>query len=493
MTRPGLRTRLIYGARGQLIVTVLLIVASFAAQVGIARRFSLAGLGEYVGMTLAIFVPSVLAISGLPLAAGERIARHDERNDRTASRDTASTGFALTLALSVVAAILVVSCWNWLATTLGLGDRAWSPAVAAAIVGAGAVGYVPVVFQARLQIAAVGLIAIAQPFSVVVGLAWDTIAPGVRPATLAIIGYVSAGTVATILHFASGNGIFVSRGEVRPLVRQAMLSLPVLYANVFSRWTDRLLISILLGPAALGTYQAAAALIDGALRIPRASSSFLVTAYARVSAGDVNRVVAALAAQTRLWIVYATILAVGLIAGADGITATVFGAGSVTAAAPLRVLAVGLVPGTVALLLASAVTGASSAHIGVRVSLLTIPLQVLLMTVLAPRLGVLGASAAHLLTISVTAFVYAWWMSRHSLIAVGAGIRRPLVAVITALAVAALAAWLPLPWPVRVIAALALASAAIVRTLLRAEERALLRSLLAGTPEGQSSRTRTEM
>lgn len=168
--RAPLRTRLVVGMQRHLFVTVLILVASFAVQAGIARRFAFRGLGEYAATTAVIYLASVLIISGLPIAAGERVARHLERHDERAALDAGATGFLLAALSSLIGGLVIWVSWEALSKVIQLREPIPGPAVAVGIVAAGVLGYVQPVYMARLQFSTVGLVAIAQPLAVVIAL-----------------------------------------------------------------------------------------------------------------------------------------------------------------------------------------------------------------------------------------------------------------------------------------------------------------------------------
>lgn len=479
MRAQALRQRIVVATREQTAIAVLILIASFIAQVGVARRFGPPGLGEYAGTTLVVVFASLVAISALPLAASEAVARHLELGEREASRTVAFTGFALSLASSAVVAIVTWMAWGPIADLLQLREPVPALAIALAIASTGALHYVPLTFLARLDARTPGLITIAQPFAVVAALGWDTFAPGVRPGVMAVLGYASGGAVAAVAFLLSNPRPRVGRAALAHLVRQTLRSLPLLYANVISAWVDRLLVSLLLGPAALGTYQAAAALTEGVLRLPRNLSAFLISAYARITAGHAERLAEAMRVHAQLSIAFASVLAAALLAGADGITTTLFGPGLAAASAPLRVLTAALPPGVLALSLSSAATGAATTF-GLSVSRYAIPLQVALLVVLTPRFGVLGAAIAHVAAIAAT-FVGYLWLWRQERPTVSAALWRSLAVGLAAVAIAAAVASLELPWVVRSVAAALLVAALVSRTLVGAEERAAIRGLVAAS------------
>lgn len=475
----SLGTRLITAARGRALVTVLLVGASFIAQVGIARRFGLLGLGEYTATALVVFIAAVVFASGVPLATSRVMGAALEARDEATARDSAATGFAVAIALSFLASAVVWSSWDWLMEALGVDGRVPAAAAFAATLAAGALHYVPSVFQARLQMATVGLISIAQPTAVIAALLADRAYPGIAPATMAVIGYVAGGAVSIIAFIAAGFRPYIVRDQVIALVRMGPAALPLSYANVFAAWTDRLLVSVILGPVGLGIYQGAFAVVDGALRLPRAAASFLVLAYARVSTGRPEELDRMLRLHVRIWVAYAAVLAAGLIAGADGIVTTVFGFGWGDAAAPLGIMAVALAPGMVVLSVATAATGRGAMRVPLYAAATTVPLQVIFMLVLATRFGVIGAASAYLLVTLSGLAGYWWWGHKRRIVTGEVRLSLTLGHAAAAAAIAAALMALPLPWPVRMGLA-ALVAAGVSLRLLGSEERVVLRTLVQG-------------
>lgn len=469
-----LREQLVSSTRWHVFVILMLLFASFAVQVGIARRFALVGLGEYVSTSIAVFLASVLALNGLPLAASHEVAARLERGDPRGAARVASSGFVMALSVSIVVAAAAALAWAQIGAVLRLGEPvpAWS--VGLAVLAAGAMHFVPLVFQARFQMATAGAITVAQPLAVILLLGWDTLNPGtVRPGMLSVGGYVLGGAAATVL-FVAEHRVGPSLAEVRPLIDRSVRSLPLLYANTLSTWVDRLMISLLLGPAALGIYQAAAILIEGVLRVPRNLSPFLVSAYARVSNRSSSSIERLAGVHTRLWTAGASVFVAALIASADGIATTLFGAGSFAVAEPLRIMTLALVPGLLSLLVTTVATGATGANV-VAVSLTSIGVQVASMLILAPRLGVIGASAAYVVAALSGAVIYLRLASRH-----GVSIPAFRLTSVTAFAVgvAIAAAFLPVAWPLRAAIAAGAASFVAAQALLGPDERELLRHLL---------------
>lgn len=475
-----LGARLIAGARGRVVVTVILLAASLIVHLGIARRFGFVGLGEYTATTLVVFIASVVFLVGVPLATGRLIAQALEAEDEAGARDAAATGLVAMLLLSLLAAAVVWSFWDGLMDAMRVERRVPALAAAGAILAAGTLHYVSNVFQARLQMMVVGLITIVQPVAAVVALLLERAYGGIAPADVAVLGYLAGGTAAAIAFIAAGYRTYLARQQLVALLRASIESFPLLYASIFSAWTDRVLVALVLGPAALGIYQAAFAVVDGSLRLPRSAASFLVSAYARISASRPEELERTIRVHVRIWVVSTAVLASGLIAGADGIATTLFGFGFAVAAAPLAVMAAGLVPGIVALSLATAATGRGAVRVPVYVAASTIPLQFALILALAPRLGVVGAAAAYALSALAGLLGYLWWGRGQELITPQTQLPRTLLHAVAAIGLAAALAALPVPWSIR-LAAASVTAAALTVGLLGSEERGVIRRLAQGS------------
>lgn len=473
----ALRGRIVRGSREQSLLALVILAASVLAQLGLARRFGPPGLGEYVATTLVVITASTVAVSSLPFAAAQRIGRLMEGPEEERAAATALTGLALAVSCSIAVAVLIGFLWAPIVRVLNLGPNA-APAwtVGMAITFAGALHFVPLTFQARFAMRTSGLITLTQPVAVVLAIAWDTLAPGLQPSTIAAFGYVAGGSAGAVALLLMRRGS-LSRGEIRPLLSQSMRSMPMLYSSVVSTWVDRLVISVLLGPVALGMYQAALSLLEVPLRIPRSLAPFLSSAYARISVDHSSRLPEAIVIHARLWAVFAAIAGAGLVASVDGLVPTLFGPGLAPASEPARVMAVGLAPAILGLVLITVGTGGAYPNLGLVVFRIAAPLQVIALVLLAFRFGILGAAVASILTVLVTfvCYIWLWPASRSTLLK---HLVAPLAISVAAVLIGAFVSTLGAHWTLRGVGAAAAAATLAIPVLLGPSERRIVWELM---------------
>lgn len=460
--------------------------ALFVAQVGVARRFGFLGLGEYTATSLAVYLATMISMLAIPVAASRHVGYLQERGEREAASRTAGAGLSVVLCLAAISGVALALLWDRLAASLLDRQVVAAPAVAAAVVGSAVIAYGIRILQARLEVAAAGLVAMAQPFAVVVALAWDSIAPGVRPSEMAVAGYLAGGLVGLLALAVAGAAPRADRVASLDLLRTAVRYAPVTYTNVLAVWVDRLVVSLVLGPAALGLYQAAAALSEGSLRLLRGAGPFLVSAYGRAAAIGELPGVRLRRLSVRLWTTYAAVIAGALIAGADGIVTTLYGPGFASAIGPLLVLAVALVPTAVALTLLTAGVGLEQPTALV-IARIAIPFQLTLGIALASTLGVVGVAAAQVAVMVPVAAVQLHWTRDPAFgLARGMGLRLLMLGALAPAAAFALQI-VPLPWPVRATAGAIAAAMLGAMLLLESEERFVMRRLLALRAPGPRS------
>lgn len=467
---------LIGAARSQAIVMTVVSAALFVAQVGVGRRFGLDGLGEYTATSLAIYLTSIVVLFALPLTANRAVGNLLEHGDNEGGTRTAGNGLTLVLALGALGAVLLAAVWAaWAARFF---EGAVAPAVvAAAVVGSALLSYGTQIQQAHLRISAAGLIVIAQPLAVVAALGWDTVAPGVRPGDMAAAGFLLGGAAGATGLWMSGIRPQLDDREIRQLLRGAVSITPVVYTNVLSIWVDRLVVSVLLGPVALGTYQAAGALVEGSLRLLRGAGAFFISAYGRAAARSDEHTDLLRRLNVRAWSAYAAVMAGGLIAGADGIVTTLYGRGFANADDPLRLLAVAMVPTAVSLTLLTAGAGLELRS-ALLIARLAIPAQVALGIAGAATFGVAGVAVAQVaVTIPVAAAQLYWSRDAELAPTATVGGRIALLAMLVPL-IGSAASLLPVVWPVRVALGGAGSAAIALLLVLGPQERVLVRRLV---------------
>lgn len=453
----------------------MLSAALFVAQAGVARRYGTLGLGEYTAVSLGVYLASAVAVFAVPVIVGRDVAYLEERHEGGIAADHIGAGLLLLMPLGVLVGVTLALAWDHLGTGVGALEIVGGPAMVAAVTASSVGGYAISIFQARLMIPAAALVWIAQPLAVVLALAWDTVSPGVHPAQMAIAGWMGLGAVGTVALVLAGSAPRFDRTVMVTYLGKAIPYLAVSYANTLAGLVDRLIVSLVLGPVALGVYQSANVIIEGSLRLLQGGISFFLSAYGRAAARGEEHGSRLQRLNVRLWAAYAALVGASVIAGADGIV-TVYGNFAV-AVAPLQILAAGLVPTVIGATLRTAGAGSGRGS-ALLVARLAIPFQIVAGVLLASSFGVVGMAIAQVAVAAPVALAQLYWSGDPALMpASGVGVR--LVVIAAAVPPLALAAHaLPLFWPIRAVVAGLAAGGLAVTLLLGTEERAVVRLLM---------------
>lgn len=472
--------RLIAAARSQFAIVALLAVGGIVVQSTITRRFGLSGLGEYTAVLLAVNVVTVVTMMSIPGTAGREVARAAELDGAAASR---FSGAALTLALvlGALGATGLSLLWPQVAAGMQMPDPPSAAALWVAVFFSCLTSGASAVFRAHLQMTVVALVGFSQPLATLLTVISAESLPTVGPGQLAVVGFVAAGLATATALILSRHRPLADIDPVLALLRASVEGLPLVYANAFRDWIDRLAVSFIAGPLALGTYQAAAALVEGPIRFLRASGWVFVVGYAR-SSGDGERSRRLRDIQVRAVSVYSVVLAAALLAGGEGLIGVVYGPASGAAAGPLRLLAIAAIPTTLIFALLNVSLGMRRPSLGLMITGLAIALQIVVLPPLVVLGGVIGAALAQLalsLVVLLTVLLRIADPRARELLPRRDVSFRILGASILGVAAGMWIGTMPLPWPIRLAAAALAAGATAFGLLLGVEERALVRRLLA--------------
>lgn len=449
---------------------------SLVTQIWVARRFGPVGLGEYNATTLYVTAVATLAIAGLPFAVLERLGSLEKQGEPQ-RREVSEGWFAVCLILGGAAAGVTLVIWGPVAEFGRMEHPTPSPVVAVAVFFAAVQFFVVSVHLARLQMATATLVVIAQPLSVAVGVAASYALPGVSGSALAVLGFFGTGAIAFATLTRARLRPVLRAPQLRTLLRRSLPAFTMLYLTVASSWLDRLIVIAVSGPSGLGLFAASSFLTEAALRIPRSTGTFGITAYARL-AGDEAGVARVLDSQIRIGSAFFLAVATLLIAGGAELLVAVAGAGFADGGRTLHLLAVALLPIGLSLALAGNALGTGHFRRLTTALAVLIPLQLALGISLTSVLGPAGMALA----------AVAQWLVAAAIMLVRQGGERPAVESQTLLILATLAVTLlalsfalaatTLAWEYRTMAAAAAAFAA-ANLLIRAPERRILRRIAA--------------
>lgn len=449
--------------------------ALLVAQAGIARRFGTPGLGEYTAAALTVYLAGAIAAVAVPVIVGRDAAALDERHESDAADHL--VGVALLALLFVSAVVGAVVAVVWEPITGPLIATALPPVlVVGGVMGATAGAYCARILQSRLEMSAAALVAIAQPFAVVAGLGIDTFFAAVGPAEIAVSGFVVSGALGGTILAMKGSGPRVDLAQAVSAMRRSFPYAPIYYANHVAGLVDRVVVSIVLGPAGLGIYQAASILAEGSLRLLQGGVSFFVAAYGRAQVRSREHGDRLQRLSVRVWVTYGAAVAAVLIAGADGIVG-IYGSFA-PAIPPLIVLAAGLIPTIVTVTLATAGAG-TGRRTSLVIARLAIPFQFVVGVILTSAFGVVGMAIAQVVVMIPVALAQMYWSHDRSLLPTRAvGLRLVLVGILVP-SFALVMSGLPVPWMIRAAIAGAACGSLAAVALLGPDERDVVGQLLS--------------
>jgi O-antigen/teichoic acid export membrane protein len=211
---------------------------------------------------------------------------------------------------------------------------------------------------------------------------------------------------------------------------------------------DSLLLGVVVGPAAVGSYAVAYRPVTMVLALPLTYFVALLPVLSRAHAGNPAAFRDTVARSTAFSVALALPIGVGGTLLADPVIATLFGPAFATSAPVLRILCWSAVLVIARGTLCQALNAAGRSPLDLRCALASSALNVGLNLLLIPRYGTIGAAAATVAG-DVLWLAMAWHMAARHVTAVSpvAAAARPALA---AVVMAATLAWLPgVPWLLR--------------------------------------------
>ncbi len=471
-----IRSRLSAAGRGNFVLTVAALVASFIVQAMLGRLFGPVGLGEYSATSLFLSVVTTLGFSGMPVAISQRLARREESGDPLAG-ETVEAAFSIALGFGAVSAVGAGLLWVPFANLAKLSHATW-PALIAVSVPALILQYFVVnVLIARLRMGTAALLILTQPVAVGVGVASSYFGLFIDASTLAALGGVCTGLAAV--------GYLILRrivprphvGETRELIARVLPGSAVLYITLLTNWTDRLLVAILIGPASLGAFAAASYFTEGILRLPRATGTFSIAAYARL-ADDLIGVQRILESHVRILAAFFLVSGSILIASARSVVTLVFGGGFAPATTTLQLLSMALLPMGISFALASSDVGTGAPRMTVRVTALIVLLQLVLGFIGISLFSIAGMALAELAVWLVALVVFVIECQRRRATVAARAVARVMGVAAPVFSLAMIVSRMPLfvAFQVALVGTVALGAIAIF--ILEEPERRLLRRLV---------------
>lgn len=474
MRAADLRGRLGAASRGQILVVVVAMAASFAIQLWVGRRLGPSGLGAYHAVALLVIAIATVVQIGLPLALSQRVAELESAGE---SGDRATrAGALLAILVAFIAAVVGVLIWIPFSSLSGLAEDLPAWLIAAALSAAVLQYFVVSVLIARLAVRSVLAIVLAHPAAVGVGMSLSYFGPLPPGSMLAVGGYLGAGAVAVVLARLAGISPGFDRSETELLVRRALPSTIVPYVLVIAPWIDRAIVLGLLGPVGLGQYAAASLLPEAAIRILRSGGTFAVSVYARVAqAGASARV---LDSHLRLISSYLLVAGSALIATRGDLVVTLFGEGFRRSATAFQLLNIAVLPMALSFaLIVNLVGTGKSRHEGPLMGVLIV-VQAGIVWAGTELLTVAGAALAQVLVWAIVATVHVLLHATDLPVRV-ATIGRIAGVAIPLWAFAVVLGFTEIPWVIRAVIGAAVGTTVVSTVLLGRAELRVVTTLLS--------------
>ncbi len=462
-------------ARGAAVNIATLLVANLRGVFTflIARLIGSAALGTF-GMAWAVMdIVSRIGVFGLDIGAMTRVARHEAKDERRASR--ALFGYAITWGLLISAAVSLVA----IVITLTFGGAV---ATAPDLVVATAVMLLALPGMALYRIGtgvSRGLKVMRHDFYshglaetfVTLGVFLGALAFGFRdrvPEIAAVLGVTAAGTVAAVLARGvlgrppPGEARSSSAGLRRELFRHSAPISGYMLLNVLINRLDVFLLGVFVGRApgltleVFGVYCAAVEVAGGMRKVKFAFDPIFAPVVAGHRARQDHGALSESASQVGRWLVAAQLPIFGLLLVAASLVMSIFGPDFRAGALWLVLLAVAHgVTGFAGL--AESVIVADRPHLNLVNSAVVTVLYVAASLILIAKFGATGAAAASIFAASCLAglrytelrFLMRWTWPWVSLV-------RPLVAFVSALTPALIVRVLIASWPGELIAGVVL-------------------------------------
>lgn len=381
------------------ISSVLSLVASALAGIGIARNVGPEGYGTFVAGNLIVFVVSVFCSFGVPLAVAKLAAADEERKNYAAMRRRQTTALLLLLSITFVASL--VTAWSvprlaqHLNVRLGLG---FSLALPAMLLCAVVSDYAQVLYTGLLRLRPVLLITLCGPMAVILfGILrragvllpiWQAVA----------VLYLAAGIASVACLWRDKLlGKPGRLAELKPMANHLPPAAAFTFFSMFSVSVDRWIVGSQMGGAAIGAYAAAMLIIQAALRVPKNLAYVIVPTSMRILVSDDGDCGRFNNLTIQLFGLIALSTTVFLLLAPTTVLRTLFGFGFVAAAPALRIMAPVLILSVITIPVISTLTG--SAHHRFVTYLLggTLIPRILLLLLFTRWWGLPGTAAATLI------------------------------------------------------------------------------------------------
>lgn len=397
MTRATgrLSQRFMRAAVGLSFSTVATTTLTSLTSIVVARAGGPNDYAVFVAANMVIFVTSVVAMLGMPLALAKHVAQDEQAGDETRLREKSSSAINLAIIGSAIVGFVLMGGIGLLERQLDLDfGEGFAIALPILLVLAVVSDAGSAIYSGLLRPWPVVAISTSGPaFMLGYVLYWRTVSDVPLWGAIAT-SYGVSGVVALV--FLLSDRILRLRlrlDDLRTLRTDLLPMASYTYFTTFSTWGDRAVVGLLLGPTSMGWYTAAVVVVQVALRLPTHVAYLLVPMSARLGeAHDRHTLLRRGAIET--FGLFAAMAAVGIAVAPTAIITLMFGSGFAPGADALLIMTPSLLAAAVTVPFLSTLTGSDRNRLTMYLLLLTTVGRLLLLIVLTAAWGLAGTAIA---------------------------------------------------------------------------------------------------
>jgi len=416
VTRRRVAGRIVSSASLNSITSILTLALGAAANVGVARTTGPDGYGTFVFVNMVLFLAEILCSFSIPLSLAKAIARLADSEQKDRVRTLVGTTLCLLLTIGIVAgtalSLVMGSLERQFEVEIGSIFRVVLPVILlSSLTGSVAWGaYLGTLRQGRGLIVMVSGPAMMLAYLIVRQLGQDLPLWGA-----AAISYFVPGLVALPLLIRDRLLGVPDRGTLRPILRESGSAAAFSVLMVASSWADRVVAGGLLGPAAMGLYSSAVAIVQAGLRIPTNLSYVLIPAGTRAASTSVDRTNRFNDLAVRSLFLFTSTLVAIVTVAAPELLPWIFGEGFAKGVGPLLVMAPGLLAAALTIPILSGLVASDQSSAVITLVAISFPLRIAILVALTRSYGLIGTAAAMVIADIVLAAFAAWYSNAAQL------------------------------------------------------------------------------
>lgn len=356
-----LSERFIRAAVGLGFNSIVTTVLTSLASIAVARAGGPDAYATFVAANMVIFVPTIVAMFGLPLALAKQVAEDEQHGRHPILREKTSSAIVGASCIALLVGVGLALGLNPIGRVFEIEFGGGFALVLPAVLVLSVIADISQgIYSGLLRPAAVTLIAVSGPLCMLAYvLVWRTNSDLPLWGAVAMTYGVSGLVAAAFLLKDALLTVRVGLSSLRHLGPDLFPAATYTYFTTFSTWADRAVVGLLLGPASMGWYTSAAVIVQVALRLPTHVAYLLIPTSARL--GDAHHRHDQLRnGAVESFGLFAVMAAVGMAVAPTALITLVFGQGFAPGADALLIMAPSLIAAAITVPFLSTLTGSES-------------------------------------------------------------------------------------------------------------------------------------